>query len=401
MNKTSDSDDGTSSSQLPRDTEVYVLDMTAIRTGDVILTASPGQTTSDFIRLVTDGRHSHAILAVQPPNALESADYGVIRFRLDRLAVRDPRNAVVLRPTSQLRFDPDQLVGVGEALIGRAYADLGAVFSMFPLVPDVDRGRFFCSQLVAHCFAEAGSEIVPGESPEKVTPSMLAASEMLDEQPDVWKKTTIGELLFPPMVVDGPIAAATPNELLMSAFRSIADKVAPTFLLHDFKIETFDEALICLLNARKAHSPSWEVLDTLLAGEMKAANLPAILAGATNEDDLVRDILVARHLLVNPISKDRALQARDFFAEQVRIGEQTVAERHQVVHTMRGSFFMFGLESHRQKLALDWESYVIHQRFLQVQKRMVHVLATFITHEGDMGELATKFAVIVYRDWRS
>jgi hypothetical protein len=87
----------------PQPTDCYLLRVERLHAGDIILTKSPGQAGSELIRAVTFSDYSHAILVlnVDPPYGIESSDYGVVKFRLDRFAVREPQNIAVRRVRSR------------------------------------------------------------------------------------------------------------------------------------------------------------------------------------------------------------------------------------------------------------------------------------------------------------
>ena len=77
--------------------EVYVLDISMLKGGDIILTSSPWKAESFVILTATGGDFSHAILVLEPPDAMESANAGVAKYRLDRFCVRSLDNILVRR----------------------------------------------------------------------------------------------------------------------------------------------------------------------------------------------------------------------------------------------------------------------------------------------------------------
>lgn len=89
----------------------------------------------------------------------------------DQIHVRRPKTA----PAS----NPDGLTvsNLAEMFYGNAYG-LAAV-AQFPLprlLTYTPKGKFFCSQIIAKLFLECGMDLLPGISPDKVSPKSLLQS---------------------------------------------------------------------------------------------------------------------------------------------------------------------------------------------------------------------------------
>lgn len=246
------------------DIKLYRLDLSKLRPGDVILTRSPGYFESWAIRTVTWSDFSHAILVVSLPNGIEAADVGVERFRLDNRVARSPNNIKVLRPRPEFKFDSLALTKSADGLLERAYADRDAKLSILRFVPQQERGRFFCSQLVAQCFLDAGLSIVQNALPLKTTPKMIAKSNIFEPNKGAILETSASQLRFTPLLFDGP-NTPTPNQEAILASQRAFEKVQPIFKQKGIDVDSRPMALLALAAAFQRSDPCAPELDEVLA----------------------------------------------------------------------------------------------------------------------------------------
>src|ERR1051326_7396160 len=136
---------------------IYALRPGSIEINDVVLT-------SDFgivpwgIRTFTASDLSHAALCTMPDMLFEAVREGVMRRSVIGTFAYRPEWIKVLRPRKPL---PPNHLGLtvadyAEALYGRGYSRRGAVASRFPVIGAAGDGAIFCSQAIAHAYAEYG-----------------------------------------------------------------------------------------------------------------------------------------------------------------------------------------------------------------------------------------------------
>jgi hypothetical protein len=378
--------------------EVYVLDISKLRTGDVILTASPGQIESIAIRLFTWAHFSHALLVTRPPDAMESADGGVIRFRLDRMCVRNPDSIAVLRVKAEYSFDAELLVKTAESQMGVPYADNDAVTTILPMIAPVDRGSFFCSQLVAYCLIAAGLEICPGIPPSKTTPADIKRSSRLREldNDEVLKKMIVRNLGFSPYRLDAPNQQTLPDELNLKGQKAI-EKIQEKFRLHGLEVFSREQAMMAVGRAWRDNKPYAEEIDRALADAYREIDIPGTIRSQNPADDPsnILDLILAREIAKGRFTKQDASFVIDFYEQRLEIAKDTLQDRQDFVVAERGAYLLTGSEATRLHLAAEVEVFNFHRQSFEISERVLMVLKLFAKHEGDPRELMPRYLMLL------
>jgi hypothetical protein len=361
----------------PQAIDCYLLDVQALRVGDVVLTSSPGQPVSELIRAVTKADYSHAILVLDPPYAIESSDYGVVKFRLDRFAVREPRNIALrrMRPSLSARVDFRGMVKFAERMVTREYADREVLAALFERVPRLEQGRFFCSQLVAEAYRSAGLTLVPDRRPERTTPAMLADSDAFDEVREFLRFCKASDLPLIPAFLDGPnpqSPAEKETEARQTAFRA----VARVFAQHGHDVSDYFDALQKLAEVWRNGLAHTAELDQAFAAAIMESGLPYLTAKCFpgHADELFIDFYV-RHAIVfgqMPAEKQRELLER-YRGEQdwIRAANE---ERDRDVTAFKQAYLASGLEAVRLHLAGCWEAFLVSRRLELARQRAIEIL---------------------------
>jgi hypothetical protein len=118
-----------------------------------------------------------------PDMLFEAVREGVMRRSVIGTFAYRPEWIKVLRPRKPL---PPNHLGLtvadyAEALYGRGYSRRGAVASRFPVIGAAGDGAIFCSQAIAHAYAEYGVDLVPGKTPSQIYPALLLTSVELED----------------------------------------------------------------------------------------------------------------------------------------------------------------------------------------------------------------------------
>lgn len=161
--------------------EIYALRPERVQVGDVVLTSSQ-HLISSGIRVGTQSQFSHAALCTRQGMLLEATRTGVMRYPILGVYATRREWLKVLRPIEPMTANQlTELTIYAEGLYGRGYSILGALLSPFGVTSAMSSTGIFCSQLVAHAYAQLGRTIVLGVNPISVTPAALAASRELDD----------------------------------------------------------------------------------------------------------------------------------------------------------------------------------------------------------------------------
>lgn len=372
---------------------VYMLDISKLQAGDVILTKSPGHWESRFIRFFTLGKFSHALMMVEPPNAMESADYGVIRFRSDRMAVRSPDNIRVLRAKEEYDVNREMLVMTAESFMGNSYGLIDAILSIIPFVPQAEHGRLFCSMLVAECYLRAGLEILPGVDPIKTTPARIASSPIFDNiTADVLVARDRTRLPIDPSFFDD-VNGMTPNEELTRMSQLAIEKIRPQFEAHGYNVPSREKAMIALGKAFLAQAPHAQELDQALAGVYRELDIASLTARnfPPTSDTFFMDLRIATGILRGQLPKVHAHELYDYYDEQMQIAINTVAERQFDIEAERSAFFSTGSEAIQLHLVANMEVERVNRSWLQTLTRTLKLLEMYLQHGGTLPELEMQF----------
>jgi uncharacterized protein YycO len=169
------------------------VDSSKLRPGDILLSTDPDSAVSNAIRKTTRSRYSHAAIFIGNGEFVEAVGLGVHRFLVDSTAVGNRENVLFLRLKDSVPQAQSIALLAGrkaENYVARRYWLPGAVASRLPAVNLKQRGKFFCSQLVAQAFHEAGLELLDNVKSHKVMPGKLLKSRHLTDITD--------EVLLPP-----------------------------------------------------------------------------------------------------------------------------------------------------------------------------------------------------------
>jgi hypothetical protein len=162
--------------------------------GDILLTRVPFKLLdistykSSGIQVFTSSRFSHAALCIEPGLLIEAIGTGVCRLALGQTAARARKNVQLLRLKLDVPGGPfvaQRAADRGHQYLSRGYSVPGAVGAKIAGLRDKERGDLFCSQLVARAYEEAGCPLVPGKSPEEITPGDISKSPLLRDVTDL------------------------------------------------------------------------------------------------------------------------------------------------------------------------------------------------------------------------
>jgi hypothetical protein len=363
----------------PQPIDCHLLDVQALRVGDVLLTSSPGQPVSELIRAVTHADYSHAILVISldPPYAIESSDYGVVKFRLDRFAVREPLNIAVrrVRPSLIAKAHVQDVVRFAERMVTREYADREVLAALFERMPRLEQGKFFCSQLIAEAYGSAGVTLVPQRRPERTTPGMLADSDVFDKVTGFLRFCRASDLPLLPAFLDGP-NPQSPAEKEAEARQRAFRMVEPVFARHEHHVTDYFDALHELADVWRSGQTYTAELDQAFAAAIMESGLLYLTAKCFpgHADGLFLDFYV-RHAIVlgqMPAQKQRELLER-YRLEQHRI-QRANEERDKDVTAFKQAYLASGLEAMRLHLAGCWEAFLVSRRLELARQRAIEVL---------------------------
>jgi hypothetical protein len=145
----------------------------------VIFTLDPDKIQENDIVVLLDSVTGHAALCTQPHLLFEATLDGLHRRLVFTTHVKKRDQIHVRRPKTAPASNADGLTvsDLAEMFYGNAYGL--ATVAQFPLpklLTYTPKGKFFCSQIIAKLFLECGTDLLPGISPEKVSPKSLLQS---------------------------------------------------------------------------------------------------------------------------------------------------------------------------------------------------------------------------------
>ncbi|MEY9401982.1 hypothetical protein ABIF66_001789 [Bradyrhizobium japonicum] len=243
----------------------WVLRTDSLAPGDIVATRTPGSFISGAIRLATGHDFSHVLIVVRPPIAVESGDFGVVRLSLNRHAILDKNNVRVFRyrESSSLREKLLAAARFAEGQVTREYADEDMLTSLLPVVPSINKGQWFCSQLVSASYESAGLPIVDRQS-SKVTPGDIVKSASLEdvtdscvEEIDVERLDVFGGTFG---FLDGPSSQSVHFEEV-EIKQAIVQKMKATFKHAGVELETYSHGLSLLAKAAREQSDWYRDVD--------------------------------------------------------------------------------------------------------------------------------------------
>lgn len=170
---------------------MYILELTKLKKGDILLTGS-GEKLSRFIKKVTSGSFSHAILYVGNASYIHSDKNGVHAGNIQRLLFESEDDIQVYRANKKIDFD--MMCDFARSQVGKEYSIKGAINSKTKLNIKLTTNRQFCSKLVAESYAYASFGIV--EDFSRCTPKDIEVSDKLSEVPSVAREASPSEMKF-------------------------------------------------------------------------------------------------------------------------------------------------------------------------------------------------------------
>lgn len=157
--------------------EVWLFDPDALALGDIVLERGSDKSGA-LIAKVTRGRYSHALIWVGG-DFIEAMPEGVRSLSFARVPVCEPDNWLLLRPLPEHASVAAEAAMAARGMAHKEYDTRGAIRTVIgPRKTPVPTARF-CSQLVAEAYLRSGLDLLPGVTPEAVTPNMLLRSERL------------------------------------------------------------------------------------------------------------------------------------------------------------------------------------------------------------------------------
>jgi hypothetical protein len=363
----------------------FPLAVEKLKPGDVILTASPGQAVSVIIRAITNSDYSHAILVADHGYGVESADYGVVKFRLDRFAVRDPKNIKVLRVRDKFRTEnlEDRAVAFASRMVTREYASKDVLTALFDRIPRMERGTFFCSQLVCSAYAAAGLRL-SDRRPEKVSPGMLSVSHVLEEVSLDLKSVPTMSLSHVPTFLDGPNMRA-PVEEEVTARQEAFRRLQPVLERFGLVAADFSSAVEQLLDSWQTERPFVLEFDQAFSEALRESGL----VGLTNKifpadaDQLFIDFYVRHAIVSGGMPPDRQKELREFYRRELERLGRTNAERDADVTAYKKAYLAFPLETIRLLLAETWAALLTSRRTELAFERASEILDMSLSADED------------------
>ena len=170
----------------------YILNWPELEMGDIILTRY-NDDTSRLVRRLTKSDYSHAQLYMGWGCVLHSDGDGVTSENVQRVAVENLEDMVVLRVKYDYDFDPFILDLFARSMVGMEYG-LDEAKQLYTGKTDIDglmSNRQICTKYVAMAYAAAGLDIV--SNPTRCTPQDILMSDKLERIENVVRLATPAE----------------------------------------------------------------------------------------------------------------------------------------------------------------------------------------------------------------
>lgn len=174
---------------------MYLIDLTKIETGDIILTRSNSRE-SIVIREYTKCDYSHAILYVGVSSCIESDGLGVQSQNIQRMLFENSNDAVALRlKDKKLKVLLPNTTIFARQKIGTEYSGAEAQLARHEVkLKAKEENRQFCTRFVAQAYFESGIKIV--NNPDYCSPKDILESLQLDQINGILKKANDKEIAF-------------------------------------------------------------------------------------------------------------------------------------------------------------------------------------------------------------
>jgi hypothetical protein len=157
------------------------------------------------------------------------------------------------------------------------YALASAVLSLAGSLPSQDPRAVFCSQLIAQCYADAGVAAVRGIDPAKVTPAVLANSDMFD---DVTAAVAFKTRAVPEHLVLGKFETLSDRE--NAIVEEMYRRLRPFFADKGMPVPKLWTDMLRVL-ADLANAPAQSELDRKIVTTMKEAGYIELLGVVGDE----------------------------------------------------------------------------------------------------------------------
>lgn len=160
----------------------YSFNYDDIKSGDIVLTKNKGLI-SRGIQLAGN-EYSHALICSTPPTLIEANKDGVTNFSARNCVINDINNIKILR----LKNSVDNHAEIAKKAGDEAACFLSTVYDLKQAIATVrknilpERGRIFCSELVAKSYERAGLTLLEGVVPDLVQPGDLLKSPYLEDK---------------------------------------------------------------------------------------------------------------------------------------------------------------------------------------------------------------------------
>ncbi len=365
---------------------VHKVDVELLRAGDVLLTRSPGQPASELIQKVTGSLFSHAILILDPPYAIESTRYGVVRFQIDRLVFNNSSNGLLLRSRSQNDgcFNIDSLLLFAEGRVSTPYASTEVLLSLFRSLPRVERGTYFCSHLVAEAYAQAGFGLIDELTPERVTPAALAKSPLFEHIETFTYPVSTELLPFDHAYFDAPSEASFAQQESMRK-QEIVDSVKKTYPQLADRFASFNDMIVYLSKLLNSNEKEAFALDGVIAKAIVDSKLHLLARDLMppDSDTFFTDFYLRGALVYGTLSVEQKYSLRNFYRQMGARTDATMTDRQRDVDAFRKAYMQSELESVRLVLAIAEDSKAIHARVSLVVKTCLQLVeAAFPTGDA-------------------
>ncbi|TYT24956.1 hypothetical protein FZO89_00925 [Luteimonas viscosa] len=357
----------------------WVIDHEALRPGDIIATRTPGSFVSGAIKTATRGEFSHVIICTRPPICVESAEFGVVKISLRRFLINDIANVRVLRhcDADNLRDDLESAASYAESKVEREYADIDVLTAVLSMVPSVEHGKFFCSQLVAAAYASAGLPIIQGRPPEKTTPADIAmSSQFVDVSADCVRLADESErhirISFESFLDAKSAQSAHEEEIEIK--RSVVAEIAPLLLEHGVEVSTYGEMLYAMVAAAQ-HGVDWyRDIDTPMAQSIKDSGLHDLIGKHVPPDwhGYFLDIAALRGGAY--LSRDKMMLMLKNAERSLRDLNVVVSNVYLEVELKRAMWLKSDSEAIRMDLAATYQIFYHHIRTKGVMTAQVQAL---------------------------
>lgn len=357
----------------------YAVDRHKLLKGDVIVTTNQKSLISWTIRKITNSDFSHAIICTDPPWCVESGGYGVLRFVINRFLVSSLNNVRILRLNQRsTRADvAENAARYADEQVTRKYAKKDVLAYPFRPIPQIEKGSFFCSQLVAESFRQAKLELVPAKTPLKISPGDLAQShEFVDIARQCLRQATNSDKLSCTGFLDGEgISAPHAEEVLLK--QRIMKQLTPTLNKLGVKAGTYDDLLQHLVQG-SARGDSWvPQVDEALAKAILNSGLLSLSRRyfPPHHDYYFLDVYLMRLLCGVSLDKDDIRTLKDYYEEALKIRDQSIKEAESLALASRKTYVLTGLESVRLDGALLEDVQSIRLRQGTILKNCLTILS--------------------------